>query len=76
VSRRVDALIILFYQKTMTYNPDHYRLKSVYLPIPLCQKSEAKAKSEYMNFSAYVRKLIVEDLKRDNYTVLDELKRQ
>ena len=53
----------------MSYNPESYRLKSVYLPIPLCLVAEKKAKSEYMNFSAYVRKLIVEDLKRENSTV-------
>jgi hypothetical protein len=47
----------------MAYNEKNYTLKSVYLPNQLCSDAEKKAKSEYMNFSAYVRRLIVEDLK-------------
>lgn len=48
----------------MSYDPENYRLKSVYLPKALCADAEKQAKHEYMNFSAYIRKLIVEDLKR------------
>lgn len=57
----------------MAYNPDNYRLKSVYLPNQLCSDAEKQAKSEYMNFSAYVRKLIVEDLKKSYYEGNTEL---
>jgi hypothetical protein len=49
----------------MSYDPSKYRLKSVYLPNELCTDAEDQAKREYMNFSAYVRKLIVEDLKKN-----------
>ena len=52
----------------MPYDPENYRLKSIYLPNQLCADAEGMAKSEYMNFSAYVRKLIVEDLKNCSAT--------
>lgn len=48
----------------MAYDSTKYQLKSVYLPKQLCTQAESKATSEYMNFSAYVRKLIVDDLKK------------
>lgn len=49
------------------FDRENCRLKSVYLPIDLAASAEIKAKSEYMRFSAYIRKLIVEDLKRDKF---------
>ena len=52
----------------MSYNPNKYQLKSLYLPHQLCNDAENRAKSEYMNFSAYIRKLIVEDLRVTNIT--------
>lgn len=50
----------------MPYNSNKYQLKSVYLPKRLASDAEKKAKKEYMNFSAYVRKLIVDDLKQSD----------
>lgn len=49
----------------MPYNPQYYRSKNVYLPKELSMLAEKKAASRYMNFSVYVRNLIVEDLKRE-----------
>lgn len=57
----------------MAYNPEKFRLKSVYLPKQLCSDAEKQAESEYMNFSAYVRKLLVEDLKKSRYERRHEL---
>lgn len=57
----------------MAYDPTTYKLKSIYLPNQLCDNAGKQAKSEYMNFSAYVRKLIVEDLKRNDLTTTDKL---
>lgn len=48
------------------FDPKNFRLKSVYLPMQLASLAEGKAKSEYMNFSAYIRSLIIEDLKRED----------
>lgn len=47
------------------FDPKNFRLKSVYLPVELASNAKTKAKREYMNFSAYVRSLIVEDLKKE-----------
>jgi len=49
----------------MAYDPENFRLKSVYLPKTLCSAAEKQAKYEFMNFSAYIRKLVVEDLKKN-----------
>lgn len=49
----------------MSYNPKHYQSKNVYLPKELCALAEKKAKSQFMNFSVYIRSLIVEDLKKE-----------
>ena len=46
----------------MAYDPDHYRSKNIYLPLKLCKASEKRASELYMNFSTYVRHLIVTDL--------------
>lgn len=46
----------------MPYDPQFYRSKNVYLPIELSKKAEEKAEKLYMNFSVYVRHLIVKDL--------------
>ncbi len=46
----------------MSYSPDKYRSKNVYLPNNLCDLAEKRAGKLFMNFSVYVRKLIVEDL--------------
>ena len=48
------------------FDPKNFRLKSVYLPLELAGMAEKKAKAEYMNFSAYIRRLIIEDLKKEN----------
>lgn len=48
------------------FDPKNFRLKSVYLPVSLVEVAERRAKGEYMNFSAYIRKLVIEDLKREN----------
>lgn len=48
------------------FDPKNFRLKSVYLPLELVGLAESKAKREYMNFSAYIRSLIIEDLKRED----------
>lgn len=50
------------------FDSNNYRLKSVYLPKQLCADAETQAKLEYMNFSAYVRRLIVDDLRKNNLT--------
>ena len=47
----------------MSYNPNQYQSKNVYLPKELCSLAEKKAKSQFMNFSVYIRSLIVEDVK-------------
>lgn len=57
----------------MPYNAENYQLKSVYLQRKLANLAESKARSEYMNFSAYVRKLLVEDLKKDDFKLNEEL---
>lgn len=54
------------------FDPKNFRLKSVYLPLELVGLAEKKAKGEYMNFSAYIRKLVIEDLKRED--LLPQLK--
>lgn len=46
----------------MAYNPNLYRSKNVYLQNELCEKAEKRAEALYMNFSTYVRHLIVQDL--------------
>ena len=57
----------------MAYDPDRYQLKSVYLPRPLCRIAEAEARNDYMNFSAYIRRLIIDDLKRnERWDYIDE----
>ena len=48
------------------FDPKNFCLKSVYLPIELAGMAGKKAKGEYMNFSAYIRSLIIEDLKRED----------
>lgn len=48
----------------MSYKPDQYRSKNVYLPKSLCDQSEKRAAALFMNFTVYVRKLIVEDLQK------------
>lgn len=48
------------------FDPKKFRLKSVYLPLELVNVAEKRAKGEYMNFSAYIRKLVIEDLKKEN----------
>ena len=48
------------------FDPKNFRLKSVYLPLELAGMAELKAKAEYMNFSAYIRSLGIEDLKRED----------
>jgi len=48
------------------FDPKNFRLKSVYLPLELVNTAEKRAKGEYMNFSAYIRKLVIEDLKKEN----------
>lgn len=57
----------------MSYKPDQYRSKNVYLPRGLCDQAEKRAATLFMNFTVYVRKLIVEDLqnaKRDDMSTL------
>ena len=49
----------------MSYNPQNYRSKNVYLPKELCELAERKATSQFMAFSVYIRHLIVEDLKKE-----------
>ncbi|KKR08890.1 MAG: hypothetical protein UT36_C0003G0010 [Candidatus Peregrinibacteria bacterium GW2011_GWF2_39_17] len=46
----------------MPYNPNLYRSKNIYLPNELCDKAEQRASDQYMNFSTYVRHLIVRDI--------------
>ncbi len=48
----------------MSYKSDQYRSKNVYIPRALCDQAERRAASLYMNFTVYVRKLIVEDLQK------------
>lgn len=48
----------------MSYAPDKYRSKNVYLPKILCNQAEKRAAALFMNFTVYVRKLIVEDLQK------------
>lgn len=48
------------------FDPKNFRLKSVYLPLELAGLAENKAKAEFMNFSAYIRSLIIENLKRED----------
>jgi len=56
------------------FDPKNFRLKSVYLPVELVVKAEKRAKGEYMNFSAYVRRLVIEDLKKEDLFSTSELK--
>jgi hypothetical protein len=53
------------------FDPKNFKLKSVYLPIELLSLTEKKAKGEYLNFSSYIRTLIVKDLKKDNLLAND-----
>ena len=48
----------------MSYKPHEYRSKSVYFPRGLCDQAERRAAALYMNFTVYVRKLVVEDLQK------------
>lgn len=50
----------------MNYDPENLSLKNVYLPKRLYCVAEKQAENEFMNLSAYLRQLIVEDLKRKN----------
>lgn len=58
----------------MSYKPDQYRSKNVYLPIDLCDQAEKRASALFMNFTVYVRKLIVEDLQKTRSEVQNSLK--
>jgi hypothetical protein len=49
----------------MGYDKQQYQSKNVYLPKELCTIAEEIAKSRYMNFSVYIRSLIVEDVKKE-----------
>lgn len=49
----------------MSYSPEHYQSKNVYLPKELCVMAEKRAKDQFMNFSVYIRSLIVDDLKEE-----------
>jgi len=55
------------------FDPKNFRLKSVYLPLELAGNAEKQAKKQYMNFSAYIRSLIVEDLKKEDLLHNDEV---
>lgn len=51
----------------MSYDSNIYTSKNIYLPKELAKKTEERAKSLYMNFSSYIRHLIVSDItKTDN----------
>lgn len=54
----------------MAYNPEKYQSKNVYLPRGLCRLAEKKAQSQFMNFSVYVRSLIVSDLKKEGINAI------
>lgn len=59
----------------MPYKPNEYRSKNVYIPRSLCDQAERRAASLYMNFTVYVRKLIVEDLQKPKIEDPSMLKR-
>jgi len=53
----------------MPYDSNLYTSKNIYLPKELNTQAERRAKELYMNFSAYVRHLLVKDLTKPNSNI-------
>ncbi len=49
----------------MIKNQIPYKSKNIYMPKELCILAENRAKSLYMNFSAYIKLLIVNDVEKE-----------
>lgn len=51
----------------MSYKQNTYQAKNVYLPKELCKMAEERAERQFMNFSVYIRALIVKDLEESSF---------